>query len=136
MEEQYIHTFIRDISVRKNIENSLKESQEKLHSIYEAIPDLIFIIDIDGNYIDYKPDAEKRLETDKDSIVGKNLSDFFDAERKQEILSKIKLAVETEKVQTLKYTLDSQIGIRNFESRISKVNNRTVLSIVRDITED
>ena len=134
-EDQYIHTFIRDISIRKNIEHSLKESQEKLHSIYDAIPDLIFIIDKEGTYLDYKPDAEKRLETERETIVGKNLSDFFDEEKRNEILNKISLAINTEKVQTLNYSLDSQLGIRNFESRISKINENTVLSIVRDITE-
>ena len=133
--EQFIHTFIRDISVRKNIEYSLKESQEKLNSIYDAIPDLIFIIDNNGNYLDYKPDAEKRLETERETIVGKNLSDFFDEVKRNEILNKISIAIETGKVQTLNYTLDSQIGLRNFESRISRINENSVLSIVRDITD-
>ena len=134
--EQYIHTFIRDISIRKNIEHSLQESQEKLHSIYDAIPDLIFILDKDGNYLDYKPDSEKKLETEKNSIVGKNLTDFFDDDKRKEILLKISKAIETGKVQTLNYTLDSQIGVRDFESRISKINKTSVLSIVRDITDE
>jgi len=135
-DEQYIHTFIRDISIRKNIEYSLQESQAKLHSIYDAIPDLIFILDKNGKYMDYKPDSEKKLETEKDSIVGKNLSDFFDDDKRNEILIKITKAIETGKVQTLNYTLDSQIGVRNFESRISRINEVSVLSIVRDITDE
>ncbi len=135
-EEQYIHTFIRDITTRKIIENSLQESQAKLHSIYEAIPDLVFIIDKDGKYLDYKPDAEKRLETNKDTIVGKNLSDFFDEVNQSEILMKIAKVIETGKIETLNYTLDSQIGVRDFESRISRINETSVLSIVRDITDD
>ena len=135
-DEQYIHTFIRDISIRKKIEHSLQESQAKLNSIYDAIADLIFIISKDGEYLDYKPDSEKKLETEKYTIVGKNLSDFFDKKKQKEILMKITNAIETGKVQTLNYTLDSQMGVRNFESRISRINEISVLSIVRDITDE
>ena len=134
--EQYIHTFIRDITIRKTIENSLKESKAKLNSIYDAIPDLIFIIDKNGKYLDYKPDAERRLETEKSNIVGKNISDFFNEEKAKGILDKINNTINSGKVQTLKYNLDSQIGERKFESRISRINEFSVLSIVRDITED
>ncbi len=132
--EPVVHTLIRDISIRKSIEHSLKESQEKLNGIYEAIPDIVFIINKDGKYLEYKADAERRLGTAKENIVGKNLTDFFEPEKVQEILLKIQTAIQTKKIQTVNYTLPSQVGLRNFEARISRINDNSILSIVRDVT--
>lgn len=135
-DETFLQAIIRDITLRKSIEKSLKESEEKLLGIYEAIPDLIFIIDINGDYLDYKPDSQGILEVPKEEILGKNLIDFFGKEKTEEILKKIKYTIEKSKTSIYQYSLDSNIGKRKFESRITKINETSVLSIVRDITDE
>ena len=134
-ETKYLHAIIRDISIRKTFERSLKESQQKIRSIYNAVPDLIFVIDKEGTYLDYKPDSENKLSTNPQDIIGKNLNDFFDEEKAKTILSKIYKTIKTGEVEFVNYDMDSAIGIRNFEARISAINENTVLSIVRDVTK-
>ncbi len=133
--EILLQAIIRDITLRKSMEKALKENEEKIKSIYDAIPDLIFIIDKNGDYLDYKPDAQGILEVPREDIIGKNLVDFFGKEKTKEILEKINETIKTGVTGTYEYYLDSNIGKRRFESRITKINNNSILSIVRDVTE-
>ncbi len=134
-DEQLLHVVIRDITLRKQMERSLKESQEKLESLYNAIPDMIIILDKDGNYVDYKPDAERRLAVEPTTLIGKKLTDFFDEEKTKEILENLHNVIKTGTIYKYTYEMDSQLGWRKFEARMSKVNEFLVLSIIRDITE-
>ena len=133
--ETLLQAIIRDITLRKSMEQTLKENDEKLKSIYEAIPDLIFIIDKNGDYLDYKPDSQGILAVPKEEIIGKNLIDFFGKEKSKEILEKINETISSGKPGTYGYYLDSNIGKRKFESRITRINDFSILSIVRDVTE-
>ncbi len=133
--ETLLQAIIRDITLRKSMEQTLKENDEKLKSIYDAIPDLIFIIDKNGDYLDYKPDSQEILAVPREEIIGKNLIDFFGKEKTKEILEKINETINTGKPETYSYYLDSNIGKRKFESRITRINNSSILSIVRDVTE-
>lgn len=132
--KRYRHAIIRDISERMKIEKSLRESEQKNNALIKAIPDIIFILDKNGTYLDFKADYYAKFKPNK-SIIGLNHRHYFEGEKLNEILSKIKQTIETSEVQTVEYQLDSPIGIRWFEARISPLNENEVLSLVRDVTE-
>ena len=48
-----IMNIIRDITERKQMENNAKKNHENLVTILEAIPDLLFEVDIDGRIYHY-----------------------------------------------------------------------------------
>ena len=129
------YLIIRDISERKKMEKNLRKSEQVYHSLVNAIPDLFFVMNINGKYLDYKVDEKSPLFVDPKTIVGKSLHDFFSEDTVKDISSKIKIAIEKDEVQTVFYTLPSNIGDRNFEARISKMDDSKILSIVRDITD-
>ncbi len=128
------YLIIRDISKRKKMEEELRKSEQVYRSLLNAIPDLFFVMDINGKYLDYKADEKSPLFVDPKTIIGKSLHDFFNENTVKDILNKIKIAIEKDEVQTVFYTLPSNIGERNFEARISKMDDSKILSIVRDIT--
>ncbi len=131
------YLIIRDITKRKTLELDIIKSRNRYKALINAIPDLFFVMDRNGNYIDYKADKSSPLYEDPDIIVGKNLRDFFTSEEKvNEILNKIKETLKTGKVTIVKYEMRSKIGLRKFEARISKYDDDKILSIVRDITND
>ena len=129
------YLIIRGISKRKKMEEELRKSEQVYRSLLNAIPDLFFVMDINGKYLDYRADEKSPLFVDPKTIIGKSLHDFFNEDTVKDILSKIKIAIEEDKVQTVFYTLPSNIGDRNFEARISKMDESKILSIVRDITD-
>lgn len=132
--KKFRHAIIRDISERVKIEKSLRESEQKNKALIKAIPDIIFILDKNGTYLDFKADYYAKFKPNK-SIIGLNHRHYFEGDKLEEILYKIKKSIETSEVQSIEYQLNSPIGIRWFEARISPLNENEVLSLVRDVTE-
>lgn len=135
-QKKFLHAIIRDISDRKKIEKELRTSKEKYIKLLDAMPDMIFIIDKSGKYIDYKPDKITGLEVDPKKIIGKSLGDFFTDEKKYEFQQKIEKSILTGTVETIRYNLDSPKGMRNFEARISKLAENESFVQVRDFTDN
>jgi PAS domain S-box-containing protein len=65
--------FFRDITERKNVENALKESEEKFKNIADTAFDGIVLMDQNGNIAFWNKAAEKILGYSVDEILGKNL---------------------------------------------------------------
>ena len=130
-----VYLIIRDISKRKKMEEELRKSEMLYKSLMNAVPDLFFVMNKNGKYLDYKADENSPLFVDPQTIIGKSLQDFFNKETVADILNKIHTAIKKNEVQTVFYTLPSNIGDRNFEARISKMDDTKILSIVRDITD-
>ncbi len=130
-----IYLIIRDISKRKKMEEELRKSEQLYKSLLNAIPDLFFVMDVNGEYLDYKADEKSPLFVAPETIIGKSLHDFFDEKTVNDILNKIHIAIKEDSVQRVFYSLPSNIGVRNFEARISKMDDTKILSIVRDITD-
>jgi len=134
--KEYLHAIIRDISRRKEIERSLRESELRNKSLLKAIPDIIFVLDKDGRYLDYKIDRAHAMASDPSEIIGKTLTDFFKGEDLELFQNKISLALSTTELQNIEYEMThTVIGKRKFEARISPINETEVLILVRDLTD-
>jgi PAS domain S-box-containing protein len=79
-------TLSRDISARKCTEKKLRESEEKLRSIFETIQDSLIITTPDGFIVDIN-EAAVRLHgfKDKAEMMGKNAIDFVVEEYRQKV---------------------------------------------------
>ena len=130
------YLILGDITERKRLEKEIMKNKARYEALVNAMPDLIFVVDYDGNYIDYTADKSSPLYVDPKFIIGKNLKDFFKDENKlNEVLEKIRDTIKTGKLNIVTYEMDSKIGVRKFEARISKMDDKRILSIVRDITD-
>ena len=67
----------RDINARLEMEQSLRESEERFRAIFDSAQDCIFIKDTDLNYTFVNPCMEEFLGQSSSSIVGKKDSDLF-----------------------------------------------------------
>jgi PAS domain S-box-containing protein len=70
----------------------IKESEEKFRSIYENSLDIYFKKDLDGIILEIGPSVDKHLLQKRDSMIGKNIRDYYydsiDVERFYEIILK------------------------------------------------
>lgn len=65
----YIVIIFLEISERKNVENSLRETQEKLTLLFETLPIGVSIIDQDRKVIDANPALEQILRLSQEEII-------------------------------------------------------------------
>lgn len=68
--EDRIYAVARDITVRKQMENELKESQRKLREIIEFLPDATFVIDKEGRVTAWNRAIAEMTGISAEDIVG------------------------------------------------------------------
>jgi PAS domain S-box-containing protein len=124
-----------DITERKNIEEQIREQNLRFKAIVDAIPDLIYIMDQDGNYTEYFSSNLENYIGDFNYLVGKNLKDVFTEADSDLHLSKISKALAENKIQTYEYAGMKGFEDRFFESRLIPMTSKKVLRFVREITE-
>ncbi|AFY43369.1 PAS domain S-box protein [Nostoc sp. PCC 7107] len=123
-----------DITNRKQTEANLRTSESRYQAILAAIPDLMFRLSRDGEYLDLKGDGIN-LTLTKEEIVGKNMRDLLPTDLAligQETIAK---TLDAGTLQTCEYQLPTPLGIRDYEARLVVSGADEVLAIVRDITE-
>ncbi len=124
----------RDITERKGAEEKLLSSQARNKAILDASPDLIFLFNRAGEFLDFKA-AGKELWVAPETIVGNKLNDLLPAEVADAALLHIARALDTGEVQVYEYRLPvPDDGIGHFEARLNKSGANEVLAVVRDIT--
>jgi PAS domain S-box-containing protein len=111
------------------------EATEKYKALLEAQPDLMFIIDVAGTYLDfYAPDTNDLLEK-PDKIIGSNLKAYFEPALADKFMEILKRVSSDKKTEHLEYEINLTDGNHTYEARFVAINNNRILTIVRDITE-
>src|SRR3712207_4405175 len=101
----------------------------------EAIPDLMFLISRDGEYLDFRARDEGKLYVPPKELIGRNLRDIMPPELPGPMLDSIAKALDTGETQVIEYSLPVPEGVLDFEARLVASGPREVLSVVRDVTE-
>jgi PAS domain S-box-containing protein len=121
---------------RNQAEKALAISEKKSKTIISAIPDMMFIMDQEGRYLDFAYESEELLALDPQKLIGKNLSDIGLTTEEFNLANiKLKKAFGEGTRESFEYKLDLPIGTHYFEARMMKLSEEEVLCIVRDITE-
>lgn len=123
-----------DNTANRRAEDAIKESESKLKATFNAIPDLIFRNDSEGNFTDFHIGSDKKLLIEPDKIIGVNVKDLFDEATALKILNSIKLCLETSEPQNLEYSIREADNIFYYDAKIVRFNQNEVLSLCRDVT--
>lgn len=129
------HILINDITEKKRAIEELEESKNKITTILNAIPDLIFIQNNAGDYIDCHVAQADDLHTTPDQFMGKNMSEVLPEEIYQSVRATFNKAIETKQVQSLEYSIPTPIGEQFFDMKVIAYDEDRLLSICRNITE-
>jgi PAS domain S-box-containing protein len=112
-----------------------------LKSFAKAIPDIAFIIDEDGRYVEVlaSPEREDLLYKEAAALKGKTLHEVLPKGRADLFLSVIRKTIEAQQPQTLEYSLKVRAGKVWFEGRSAPLdfpgNKRMAVWVAHDITE-
>src|SRR5258706_1219160 len=105
-EDKYLLNAFNEINQRKRAEEQLKESEERIQSIFRSAPYAVIVIDSAGKIIGWNPQAETIFGWKAKEIIGKYLSDTIIPERlrdagKNELLHYLQTAAGSFSNQTI-----------------------------------
>ncbi len=125
-----------DVSTRQKSIDQLKESRKRFQVLLEAIPDMFFLIDKDGIYVDFVLKENENVRIDPNEIIGNSIYEVgFSEKMSRKIYQCIQDCLRFDSIETIEYALEVEKGTAMFEMRIAKLNDDTVISIARDITK-
>ena len=125
----------RDITERKLAERALLESNERNQAILRALPDLMFLQNKEGMYLDFYARDKTDLLMPPESFLGKNVREVLPAELAERTMDAFRLLEGSVDTQVLEYSLEIGDEKRHFEARIVSAEEDKVLTIVRNVTE-
>ncbi len=126
---------VNDITQLKDNEIALKAHADKLKALIDAMPDLYFMMDRQGNYLDVIAADPSVLLLPLEKVIGHNLREFFGAEEAKRQLEFYQICLNEERIISFEYQLDLNGKKVFFEARLSPVNKEMLLAVVRDVTE-
>ncbi len=124
----------RDISERKLVEQKLKESESKFRSIFEAIPDLYFLLSEDTTILDFRG-KKQNYYAQPEEFMWKKIVDILPPHIGEQIMNLVKKTIMTKQPQNFEYELLMQNKIHYFEARYFYLSKNRVSCFIRDITE-
>lgn len=115
-------------------EENLRRSENRNLAIINALPDILFILNEEGRFLDNQGSGKSDLFKQKSEFIGKLLSEVLPPEIATLGMSKITEALQTGELVTYEYMLNID-GVDNYyEMRISKSRDDEALCITRNIT--
>ncbi|WP_334102669.1 hybrid sensor histidine kinase/response regulator [Methanothrix soehngenii] len=126
---------VTDLTERKRFEDELKKSEAKNRALLDAIPDAIFLLDKEGNFLDYRAPNSSILYAPPEAFMGKNIHSIMPQDLVELTMNNLGLARQSGKMQVFEYQLPTNGEIKHFEARINLCEGGDFLALVRDVTE-
>lgn len=129
-----------DVTERREMEDSLRASEARLFAFAHAVPDVSFILDEDGRYVEIlgRSESSGLLYSQSAELKGKLLHDVLPAKSADAFLAAIRKTIRAQEPQVLEYELDVPAGRRCFEGRTAPLpldgEKRMVVWVAIDIT--
>jgi PAS domain S-box-containing protein len=130
----------RDITDKKYFENKLLESEARQKAIGNALPDLLFIVDEEGKYLEILTSDTNLLYAEAEKLKGQKIHDVFDKASADIFLGAILRTIILGKSESVEYELKVPAGNKWFEARtgsfaLESDSKKCVVLIARDITD-
>jgi PAS domain S-box-containing protein len=126
---------VRDITERKKNEEALEMSNLYNQSLITAIPDLIFVLDERGVFIDYKASDDKVLAMPKEAFLNNNIFDVLQKELAARIKKGIEEVLNEQYTKAIEYQMPIEGEIKYFECKLASFGKDKIIALVRDITD-
>lgn len=115
-------------------EAALHESEERNRAILNAIPDLMFLLDREGRYLDYHARNEEQLAAPPSELIGKSFSEVLPPEVAARLSPLLAQVARSDEPVMFEYSLPLPQGTQAFEASMVRCNGSKILAIVRNIT--
>ena len=126
-----------DITHRKQVEEALKESEEKFRGVIRSMDDIVFVLDKDNRFVSVNVDSNDLYLKPK-LFLGKKHSDVV-PKHIDDLFNKAMINVKKGEIEEFEYSLEMPDGVHWYALKLSPVLNDGKfdgsVSVVRDITD-
>ena len=126
---------IRDITPRRQAELQLQQSEETSHAMLNALPDLIFVFDRQGRFLNYKSAQDDDLFIPPEIFIGKTVAEVMPPNIATILMEKLELTFAHRETQVWEYSLPINDVLQHFEARMVPKGEDEALTMVRNITD-
>jgi PAS domain S-box-containing protein len=123
-----------DITLWKEAELALRGSEARNRAILRAMPDLMFLQDREGRYLDYHARDAAQLLVPPERFLGRRMDQVLPPELAARLRSCLELALRGGGPAVAEYSVEIGGSRRHVEARLVRCGTDSVLSIVRDVT--
>ena len=124
-----------DIHEKYLADQELIKSENRLRAVLNSLPDVIYIYNNEGIFLDYYVQDGGLLQAPEKDLIGKNIAAVFSFPVNHLILDTFNKSVKTGKIQTQEIDIILNGGKRFFEMRFFKLDDWRIISLARDITD-
>jgi len=132
-----IGTLLMQRRRRRAAEEALHHSEARNRATLRALPDLMFLFNKDGVYLDYHARDPELLVVPPEQLLGRKLADVMPPALVPLFMRELALASRNEEPRVVEYALTLDGVEHQFEARLVACEGEgdIVMSLVRDVTE-
>jgi len=132
---------LRDISQRRQVEQALRDSEQKFRGIFESEPECVMLLDSDGILIDMNPAGVAMVEADSiDQVRGECIYEIIAPEYREDAMARNKAVFRGEPQQaefeilglkgTRRWMETHEVPLTNADGQVTMM-----LAVTRDVTK-
>jgi PAS domain S-box-containing protein len=135
------HCFMRDITERKQAEQLIRESQQRLQAVVEGTSDAVFMKDLQGRYLLFNSAAGRFVGKKPEEVIGHDDRFLFPHDDAQALMEQDRAVMVGRQVKTYEEHITTADGLRRtffstkgplFDSNGAVIG---LFGVARDITE-
>lgn len=140
-ENIYVEGTARNVTEKYNLEQKLKNSEEKYRNLFESSPNALLLIDLKGNILDCNLNSEKQSGFKRSELIGQNFKDISFIPKKYipKVLEDLKVLLkenflEPQEIQI--YRKDGSLAWVHYQASLVKIGDQNKIQlIIQDISE-
>lgn len=135
-EDRFIQAMVRDISEQVVTGLALRSSERRNKAILDAIPDMMFRVNGDGQFLDFKAGMKGELGIEGGGVLDAAIFDIFPQEIGEKVFEMMTLAANSGDIQAFEFEFQEIPGqIQDYEARIVASGQGEWLIMLRNVTE-
>jgi len=132
-----IFAIYSDITKRKKLQKNLEEVMNEKTAIINSFPDYIAVMDREGKILNIYSASLKKSNIDPPIFLGKKFGEIGFQPKEQEIITFwFEKALQGAKTQTFTVSFSTSSRKMDLEIRFTKMDDKRILGIIKDITEE
>jgi len=136
-DQNSITGILENITATKITLEELDNNRHRYQLLLETIPDIFFVLDKDGTYIDYVAKEDEELKISPEEIIGSTIFEVgYSKKMVRQVFKSIQDVINNNVIETIEYVLEVVgKGSCFFEMRMVKLSDNSVMAISRDISK-